>query len=146
MGTLTVEGRFEHVERRQLCPDLVDHHGLLTDYDGYHLVLEVDYRYMRDASLLHPGLSHGDRDYEHHWLFLELMTAESAEPAAPTVDTGSFVSPTMARLDMGNGVFVAYDRRAREDTDTLPRVAPVTGLWACMDTGGCIVPYFRKPR
>ena len=32
--------------------------ALMTDHDGYWPVLEVDYRYMRDASLFHPGLNH----------------------------------------------------------------------------------------
>ena len=80
--------------------------ALFTEYDDYCLVIEVDYRYMRDASLFHPGLNHRDREYEHHWLFLELMTAESAEPAAPAVETGSCVSPTMAKIDLGNAVFL----------------------------------------
>ena len=98
-----------------------------TDHDGYSPGLEVDYRYMRDASLFHLGLSHRDQDFEHHWLLPDLMTAESADPAAPAVATRSLVSPTTARIDLGNDVFVAYDRRAREDTDPLPRTAPVTG-------------------
>ena len=55
------------------------------------------------------------------------MTAGNAEPAAPAVGTGSFVSPKMARIDLGSDVFVAYDSRSREDTDNLPRAAPVTG-------------------
>ena len=100
----------------------------------------MDYRYTRDAPLPHPGLNHRDREDEHHWLFPELKTAESAEPAAPAVETGSFASPTLARIDLGNGVFVAYDRRAREDTDSLPRAVPVTGcgpVWI-LETASCL--------
>ena len=97
-----------------------------AEYDDYCPVLAVDYRCTRDALLFHHGLNHRDRAYEHHWLFLALMTAESAEPAAAAVETGTFASPTMARADLGNDVFVAYDRRAREDTESLPRAAPVT--------------------
>ena len=40
---------------------------ILTEHDDYHPVLEVDYRYMRDASLFHPGLCCRDQDYEQHW-------------------------------------------------------------------------------
>ena len=98
-----------------------------TDHDAYNPVLEVDYRYMRDASLFHSGLHHSHRDYEHYWLFPELLKADNAEPAAPAISTGSFASPNLARVDQGNDVFVAYDRRACDEPGALPRAAPVTG-------------------
>ena len=99
----------------------------MTDYDGYCPVLEVDYRYMRDASLFHPGLNHKDPGYEHHWLFPELLNADNVENAVPAISIGSFASPNLARIDMVNEVFVAYDRRACEGQEDLPRAAPVTG-------------------
>ena len=99
----------------------------LTDHDGYCPVLEVDYRYMRDASLFHSGLHHGEQGYEHYWLFPEMLNAENVENAVPAIPIGSFASPNLARIDLGNDVFVAYDRRARDESEELPRAAPVTG-------------------
>ena len=82
---------------------------------------------MRDASLFHSGLHHGEQGYEHYWLFPEMLNAENVENAVSAIPIGSFASPNLARIDLGNDVFVAYDRRARDESEELPRAAPVTG-------------------
>ena len=101
--------------------------ALHTDYDEYHPVLKVDYRDLRDDSCVHLGLRCHDPEHDRRRLFPKLMTKEDSVPDAPAVDCGPFASPSRARLDVGNDVFVAYDRRAREDSGPLLRVAPVTG-------------------
>ena len=108
--------------------------ALLIDYGDYHPVHEVDYGYMRDAASFRPGLSRQDPDYEHHWLCPELMTEESTAPTAPAVESGSLVSPSVARLDMAKHVCVAYDRCAHEDSDPNATRCPGNGVWAGMDT------------
>ena len=54
--------------------------GILSDYDDYSPSLDIDYQYMRDTSCLHTGLSCRDASYEHHWLFLDLVTQEEIAP------------------------------------------------------------------
>ena len=111
--------------------------ALVTEYDDHHPVLEVDYRYTRDAPLFHPGLCCRAQEYEHYWLLPELMTVEDRGPVAPAVEGRPCASPSMARIDLGNDAFV---RRACEDVGPLPRAAPVTGcgsVWI-LEAASCL--------
>jgi hypothetical protein len=84
----------------------------MTDHDGYGPVLEVDYRYMRDASLFHSGLHHGDQGIERYWLFPEMLNAENAEHAVPAKLTWEMMCalPTTAEHAMSPRRYHALPR------------------------------------
>ena len=53
-----------------------------------------------------------DVDLEHYLAYPEFMGSGPTDPALPAVATNSYVGRSTAILDLGNDVFVAYDRRA----------------------------------
>ena len=68
-----------------------------------------------------------------------MLNAENVENAVPAISVGSFASPNLGRIDVGNEVFVAFDRRACEEPEDLPRAAPVTGCGPVWNSRGCVL-------
>ena len=49
--------------------------ALGTDHDEYKPVMDVDYKYMRNVMDMHLGVGCRDPEYEHVWLYSEVMGA-----------------------------------------------------------------------
>ena len=92
--------------------------ALLTVFEDYQPVLEIVYRYMRGVSSFYPGVKIRDEGYEHHSMFPEMLCCGGLDPAAPAAEVESFVGPSLARVNLGNDVFIVYDRRPSGPPDT----------------------------
>ena len=87
--------------------------ALRTDYEDYVPVMDVNYICMRDVTDTLFDASCRYPDYEHHWLYPELIKVEIHALYKPVVDCGKVQEPCKAMLALRGAVHITHDRCAR---------------------------------
>ena len=116
-----------------------------TDHDDYRL--DVNYKRMRDVTELHPDANCRDPKYEHHWLYLELITVVDHALKKPVFRYKPLKKPYKQILDLGDAVPTShgYNRRINMRREFEPALCAVlaTGCDAQLQAGavpgtGCV--------
>ena len=118
-----------------------------TDHDDYNPVTDVNYKRMRDVTELHPDANCRDPKYEHHWLYLELITVVDHALKKPVFRYKPLKKPYKMILDLGDAVPTSrgYKRRINLGREFEPALCAVlaTGCDAQLQAGavpgtGCV--------
>ena len=102
-------------------------------------VMDVDYKYMRDVMDMHPGVGCRDPEYEHHWLYPELITVVDHALKKPVFRYRPLKKPYNRILDLGDAVPTShgYKRRINLRRELEPALCVVlaTGCDAQLQAG-----------
>ncbi|MFM7986507.1 MAG: hypothetical protein ACKPKO_45060, partial [Candidatus Fonsibacter sp.] len=93
--------------------------------DDYCPVLNTDYKYFREITMILLDIKYGDPDYSHVWAFPEFCKAHDHSLAAPAITREIGGDGSVNRLDLGGSVFIAQDGGVQKDLRTRSTDGPM---------------------